>query len=92
MKQPKMSDLKRNKKKTDQIRSLAKKAEKTKITINIDQDILGSIKSESEETGVPYQKLLNKILRDALSSRHGNDKRLDRLEREIEKLKKKVSA
>ena len=39
---------------------------KIKITINIDQDILGILREEAANTGIPYQRLINQLLRKAL--------------------------
>lgn len=68
------------------------KAKKVKITINIDEDSLSMLKSLAENTGAPYQKLLNQVLKEGLATRSSSETRLDRIERELEKLKKKVAA
>ncbi len=41
----------------------AKKVKK-QITIRLDEDTIGYFKKMSEETGVPYQNLINLYLRD----------------------------
>jgi tRNA(Phe) wybutosine-synthesizing methylase Tyw3 len=68
------------------------KAKKIKITINVDEDIIVELKRMAEETGTPYQSLMNRVLKDAVMIKKGEGSRLDRLEREIERLKKKISA
>jgi len=92
MKQPKISDLKLDKKETNAIRKVMKKSKKVKITINVDEDLLKDIRRMAEAQGTPYQTLLNKVLKDAVNSKIEEGSRLDKLEREIERLKKKVSA
>lgn len=92
MKQPKLSDLKIDTKGTKAMRKMMAKAKKIKITINVDEDLLSELKHMAEETGVPYQSLLNRVLKDAVMAKKDEGSRLDRLEREVERLKKKISA
>jgi predicted DNA binding CopG/RHH family protein len=68
------------------------KVKKIKITINFDSDILNSIKQSSLKTGIPYQTLMNRVLRKALHKQRARESRLDRLEKEIKKLKEKIAA
>jgi hypothetical protein len=68
------------------------KARKTKITINIDQDSLALLRTMSAKTGVPYQRLLNQILKRSLQGEKETESRLDRLEREVKKLKRGFAA
>jgi hypothetical protein len=44
------------------------------------------------KSGVPYQKLLNQILKDGLVKNQDLVSRLDRMEKELKKLKKLISA
>lgn len=92
MKQPKLSDLKIDTKGTKAMRKMMAKAKKIKITINVDEDLLVELKHMAEETGTPYQSLLNRVLKDAVMTKKVEGSRLDRLEREVERLKKKISA
>jgi predicted DNA binding CopG/RHH family protein len=92
MKQPKLSDLKIDTKGTKAMRKLMAKAKKIKITVNVDEDLLVELKHMAEETGTPYQSLLNRVLKDAVMTKKDEGSRLDRLEREIERLKKRISA
>jgi len=92
MKQPKLSDLQIDAKGTKAIRAAMAKAKKVKITINVDGDLLTQLREISESSGVPYQTLMNKVLRQALQSREDESSRLDRLEKEFAKLKKQLSA
>lgn len=92
MKQPKLSDLRIDTKGTKAMREKMAKARKIKITINIDEDVLESVRGRADESGIPYQSLLNRLLRDAVNKASVNDSRLEKLEREVQALKKKVSA
>lgn len=93
MKQPRIKDVKIDLKATDKMSSRMTKAKKIKITVNVDEDLLEALKLRSDETGIPYQSLLNRVLRSAiLEQRDGETSRLDRLEKEIALLKRKLSA
>ena len=94
MKQPKLKNLQLDLKGTGQMRAKASKSKKIKITVNIDQDIIEALKKRSDSSGIPYQNLLNRMLRTALHETKPNDasNRLDRLERELAAIKKKLTA
>ena len=92
MKQPRRSDLKIDWEGTKRIRAAMRSKKFVKITINVDSESLAALKTESEKTGVPYQRLLNALVREGLKNRRGAESRLTRLEREIEKLKRKLAA
>ena len=91
MRQPKLSNLKIDVEGTKKIRSKMAKVKKVKITINVDSDILSEVKERAEETGIPYQNFINRLLRSAIAGKSEELSRLDRLESELKKLKKKVS-
>ena len=92
MKKPKISNLKFNKTETTKIQLAKKNATSIKITINIDKDILDKLKSIASETDVPYQRLLNKLLKEQLDNESTVSQRLDNLEKELSKVKKKLAA
>ena len=92
MKQPKLSDLKKSTKETKAVRSKMANAKAVKITINIDSDSLARVKELSSETGVPYQRLLNRLLRESLDKKTSLESRMNRVEKEIQKLKKFIAA
>jgi predicted DNA binding CopG/RHH family protein len=94
MKQPKLKNIRLDLKGTSQMRARASKSRKIKITVNIDQDIIEALKRRSYTSGIPYQNLLNRMLRTALHETKSEDSssRLDRLEREIAAIKKKLTA
>ena len=81
-----------NKKHTIEIRKLAQKSEKIKITINIDRKSLDKLKLMAFENGGSYQKILNQILIENLDKKNPTQERLDRLEKEIQKIKKMLAA
>ncbi len=92
MKHPKVSDLNIDVHGTKAMRLKMTKANKIKITINIDGDVLETLRGKAEKSGVPYQSLLNRLLRDAVNKASLDDSRLDKLEKEVRDLKKKLSA
>jgi predicted DNA binding CopG/RHH family protein len=92
MKQPKISDLRIDRKGTSTLRELVAKSKKVKITINIDEALIFEIRRMAEKNGSPYQTFLNKMLKDALSAKSDEESRLDRIERELKILKKKLAA
>jgi hypothetical protein len=76
---------------THQIRRKMTAARPVKIRINIDKDSLGILRAKAAETGMPYQRLLNRFLNRALKNDAQTESRLDRLEKEITRLKKIVA-
>jgi hypothetical protein len=66
-------------------------ARSVKIRINIDKDSLDIQRAKAAETGMPYQRLLNRFLNRALKNDAQTESRLDRLEKEITRLKKIVA-
>lgn len=92
MKKPKVSDLKIDASETARIRKMAAKVKAVKITINIDAGNLATLKKEAERTGIPYQRLLNQVLKEALGDRESSDARLEKLEREVALMKRKLAA
>jgi hypothetical protein len=65
---------------------------RVKITINVDADSLAKLKELSADSGVPYQRLLNSILKERLSKVATVHARLDRLEKELAQVKKALAA
>lgn len=92
MKQPKMTNLRIDAAGTKKLRSAMKQASSIKITINIDTDSLAALRATAQKTGVPYQRLLNQILKEGLAGKASNEDRLTRIERELTRLKKKLVA
>ena len=90
MKQPKISDLVIDHKGTKRMRADALKTKKIKI--NIDKDCHGILPALTWTTDAPYQKLLNQILKEELKKREQFESRLDRVEKELARLKMKLEA
>ncbi|MBN1114817.1 MAG: hypothetical protein JXA66_05715 [Oligoflexia bacterium] len=92
MKQPKISNLKYDSAGTQKIREQISKTKKIKITINMDADVLNEVKKLADKTETPYQKLLNKIVKESLLQKEAEESRIDKLEKEVSKIKKKLAA
>lgn len=91
MKEPKLSELEIDRKGTGRIRREMARARSVKITINVDRGSLDILRAKAAKTGIPYQRLLNQFLKRALQAEAETESRLDRLEREVTKLKKIVA-
>jgi predicted DNA binding CopG/RHH family protein len=92
MKEPKLSELEIDQRSTRQIHRSMAATKAVKITINIDRENLDILRDKAAKTGVPYHRLLNRLLAKALQSDRETESRLARLEREVTKLKEKVVA
>lgn len=91
MKQPNLSDMRVDGAGTRKTRTAAKKRT-VKITINVDRDSLLLLRTMAAETGVPYQRLLNTLLKEKLEGKGTIQSRVDRLEHELKKVKRKLAA
>lgn len=92
MKEPKLKSLKFDRKETGRVQRAINRKKSIKITINVDADSLAAVKQEAAVSGVPYQRLLNNLLKQSLSEKRAAESRLDRLERELKEVKKKLAA
>ncbi|OGQ07253.1 MAG: hypothetical protein A3G32_04570 [Deltaproteobacteria bacterium RIFCSPLOWO2_12_FULL_40_28] len=92
MKQPKIDDLKIDQRGTKCLRAQMLKTHKIKITINLDSDLLSSVRKIAAQRGSPYQTFINHILREALANKKDQENRLDLLEKELNLIKKKLVA
>jgi predicted DNA binding CopG/RHH family protein len=90
MRKPSVKTLKIDEAETHRVRKATAHHRSIKITININADTLKKLKVLAEETGVPYQRLINRTLADSLASQAKTDSRLDRIERDLAALKKRV--
>ena len=59
-----------------------------KITVTIDTKSLHALREASRRTGVPYQALVSRVLKTGLTRRVTTESRLDRLEREVKRMKR----
>ena len=86
-----MKNVKLDKEGTKAIREAMKGDRKVKITINVDAKTLESLKNMATKSGASYQKLLNQILKEGLHQYSDVETRLSRIEKEIDRMKKKAS-
>lgn len=92
MKEPTLRNLRIDAAETSKIRRAMRKQKLVKITINLDADSLEAVKKEASASGVPYQRLLNKLLKESLASKRATESRIDRIERELREVKKRLAA
>jgi predicted DNA binding CopG/RHH family protein len=90
MRKPSVKNLKINEAETRRMRKATAHHRSIKITININEDTLKKLKLLAEETGIPYQRLINRTLAESLASQTKTDSRLDKVERELAALKKRI--
>ena len=92
MKQPNLNSLRIDYSGTRKLRAELKKTKKIKITIDIDERSLRLLRKVSGQSAIPYQQILSQVLRDTVIERGEAKSRLDRIERELEKLKRRIAA
>jgi predicted DNA binding CopG/RHH family protein len=92
MRKPKIRDVKVDAAGTRSLRAEMAGGGSVKITINVDADSLAKLKELSAGSSVPYQRLLNSILKERLSKAETVHARLDRLEKELARVKKTLAA
>ena len=74
------------------VRRSIKKQKSVKITINIDAESLAALKKEASASGAPYQRLLNRILKESLANKKSTESRIERIERELREVKRRLAA
>lgn len=92
MKQPNLSHLRIDRVATKQIRAALSKKNRVTITVHLGTDSLKALKTLSSTTGIPYQRLLNTLLTASATREETTQSRLDRLEQELRKIKRRVAA
>ncbi len=92
MKKLNLKNLETNKTKTNQIRSAMARSKSVKITINIEAETLAKLKTLAEESGVPYQRLLNRTLVEGLAAKSPLESRILKMEKELKAIKKQIAA
>ncbi len=88
MRPPRLGGMKIDKAGTAKIRAALAGDKTVKVTINIDAESLRSLKRISQRTGVPYQNLLARLMKESVKGRGSTESRLDRLERELKRMKR----
>ena len=92
MRKPSIRDMKVDIAGTRRLRAKMAGRGSVKITINVDADSLTKLKELSAESGIPYQRLLNGILKERLVKADTLHSRLDRIEKELARVKKTLAA
>jgi predicted DNA binding CopG/RHH family protein len=90
MNAPKTKNLKLDEPMTRKIRQAMSGARAVKITINIDAETLAKVREEADRIGIPYQRLINRKLRESAGSTESDSARLDRLEKEIDEIRRVI--
>jgi predicted DNA binding CopG/RHH family protein len=88
MREPRLGELTIDEAGTAKFRASLAGQKAVTITIHVDTKSLQGLKEVSRETGVPYQTLVGRVLRDAVKSKATTESRLDRLERELKRMKR----
>lgn len=92
MRKPRISDVKVDTLGTRRLRAQIAGRGNVKITINVDADSLAKLKALSAESGVPYQRLLNSILKERLATADTVHSRLTRVEKALARVQKTLAA
>jgi predicted DNA binding CopG/RHH family protein len=92
MRKPRINDVSVDTAGTRRLRADMAAHRSVKITINVDADSLAKLKELSAESGVPYQRLLDGILKERLAKADTVHARLDRIGRELARVKKSRAA
>ncbi len=88
MREPRLDDLTVDEAASVQVRAALAREKAVKLTIMIDTKSLHALKEASRRTGVPYQALVGRALKTGLTRQVTTESRLDRLEREVKKMKR----
>ncbi len=92
MKKPNLKNLKIDRAETKRIRSAMARQKSIKITININAETLAKLRAMADESGIPYQRLINRTLSESMSDKVTAASRLEQIENEIKVLKRKLAA
>jgi len=92
VRKPSIRDMKVDTAGTHRLRAQMAGRGSVKITINVDADSLAKLKALSAESGVPYQRLLNGILKERLATADTVHSRLTRVEKALARLQKTLAA
>lgn len=92
MKQPNLRHLRIDRVATKKIHAALSKKKRATITVYLDTDSLKALKTLSSKTRIPYQRLLNTLLAASAAREETTQSRLNRLEQELHKIKRRVAA
>lgn len=88
MREPKLNHLLIDEAAIARFRAALARNKAVKITIKVDTKSLHALKQMSRRTGVPYQALVGRVLKETMKKGASTESRLDRLEREVKKMKR----
>ena len=92
MKKPSLKSVKIDVGETKRVRSAMARQKSVKITININADTLKKVRSLANKSGMPYQRLINRMLGENLDDTETTESRLEKVEKELRQLKMKLVA
>ena len=92
MRKPNLKNLGVDKNETKRIRTAMARQKSIKITININAETLAQLRAMAEESGVPYQRIINRSLSESLSGKAAAESRLKHIENELKAIKRKLAA
>jgi predicted DNA binding CopG/RHH family protein len=92
MREPQITHLTIDEDATAQLRTALAGKKPVKITINVDTKSLSALKQISRQTGIPYQALVGRALKETAHRGASTEARLDRLEQEVKKMKRILAA
>ncbi len=87
-----IKNLKYSAAETKRVRSVAAHQRSIKITININAQTLAELRAIANETGIPYQRLINRTLSESLATKTATKSRLDDIEKQLKAIQKKLAA
>lgn len=92
MKQPKLSNLTIDHEGTRKLRAQMKRSRSVKITINIIEEQHAREQKGSGRPTIPYHQILSQVIKEASFKKADAQSRLDRIEKELAKLKRQIAA
>ena len=88
MREPKVDHLKVDETGTAKLRAAFGRQKAVRITINIDAKSFRGLRRAARATGLPYETLLGRLLKNGQHRRATVESRLSRLEQEVKRMKR----
>lgn len=88
MREPSLRHLTIDEAATARLRAALARKKTVTVTINVDVKSVRALQQASRQTGVPYQALIGRVLKETTRRRATTESRLDRLEREVKRMKR----
>lgn len=92
MKQPSLGRLKIDRAATSRLRAALAHGNRVTITVTLERESLQALKRLSVKSGIPYQRLFNRLLTTSTARHDTIQGRLTRLEQELRKIKRRFAA